>query len=91
MIDELYSASILRLAANMPRAGRLAAPDASAEKVALLCGSRIGFNRSATQNPFTATQMWRLLLPSGRRARMAPPQATPSGKASKKAGQLRSS
>jgi len=41
MIDELYSATILRLAANMPRAGRLAAPDASAEKVARLCGSRI--------------------------------------------------
>jgi len=41
MIDDLYSANILRLAANMPRAGRLAAPDASAEKVAKLCGSRI--------------------------------------------------
>ncbi|MEO8812227.1 MAG: iron-sulfur cluster assembly scaffold protein [Caulobacteraceae bacterium] len=41
MIDELYSGGILRLAANMPRAGRLAAPDASAEKVAKLCGSRI--------------------------------------------------
>ncbi len=41
MIDELYSTNILRLAANMPRAGRLAAPDGSAEKVAKLCGSRI--------------------------------------------------
>jgi NifU-like protein involved in Fe-S cluster formation len=41
MIDELYSTGILRLAANMPRAGRLAAPDASAEKIAKLCGSRI--------------------------------------------------
>lgn len=41
MIDELYSSRILKLAANMPRAGRLAAPDASAEKVAKLCGSRI--------------------------------------------------
>lgn len=41
MIDELYSANILRLAANMPRAGRLAEADASAEKVARLCGSRI--------------------------------------------------
>jgi NifU-like protein involved in Fe-S cluster formation len=41
MIDELYSAPILRLAANMPRAGRLTAPDASSEKVARLCGSRI--------------------------------------------------
>ena len=41
MIDDLYSANILRLAANLPHAGRLQAPDASAEKVAKLCGSRI--------------------------------------------------
>ena len=41
MIDDLYSTDILRLAANLPRAGRLASPDASAEKVAKLCGSRI--------------------------------------------------
>jgi NifU-like protein involved in Fe-S cluster formation len=41
MIDDLYSARILRLAANMPRAGRLAAPDASSEKASRLCGSRI--------------------------------------------------
>ena len=39
MIDDLYSARILKLAANLPRAGRLAAPDASAEKVSKLCGS----------------------------------------------------
>lgn len=41
MIDDLYSARILRLAAEMPRAGRLATPDASAERTAKLCGSRI--------------------------------------------------
>lgn len=41
MIDDLYSAKILTLVANMPRAGRLAAPDASSEKTAKLCGSRI--------------------------------------------------
>jgi NifU-like protein involved in Fe-S cluster formation len=41
MIDDLYSAKILGLAANMPHAGRLAAPDASVEKTAKLCGSRI--------------------------------------------------
>lgn len=41
MIDDLYSAKVLGLAANMPRAGRLAAPDASSEKIAKLCGSRI--------------------------------------------------
>ncbi|WP_066684178.1 iron-sulfur cluster assembly scaffold protein [Caulobacter sp. CCH9-E1] len=41
MIDDLYSAKILSLVANMPRAGRLPAPDASSEKVAKLCGSKI--------------------------------------------------
>jgi NifU-like protein involved in Fe-S cluster formation len=41
MIDDLYSAKILKLAANMPRAGRLDAPDASSEKVSKLCGSRV--------------------------------------------------
>ncbi|HWA60505.1 MAG TPA: iron-sulfur cluster assembly scaffold protein [Caulobacteraceae bacterium] len=41
MIDDLYSAKILALAANMPRAGRLAAPQGSSEKVSKLCGSRV--------------------------------------------------
>ncbi|HEY2179984.1 MAG TPA: iron-sulfur cluster assembly scaffold protein [Caulobacteraceae bacterium] len=41
MIDELYSAKILSLAANLPHAGRLAAPDASAQRIAKLCGSKV--------------------------------------------------
>ena len=41
MIDDLYSARLLRLAAETPRLGRLADPDASSEKVSKLCGSRI--------------------------------------------------
>ena len=41
MIDALYSARVLKLAANMPHAGRLSAPQASVEKTAKLCGSRI--------------------------------------------------
>jgi NifU-like protein involved in Fe-S cluster formation len=41
MIDDLYSAKVLALAANMPRAGRLDAPQASSEKVSKLCGSRV--------------------------------------------------
>lgn len=41
VIDDLYSARVLKLAADMPRSGRLPAPHASAEKVAKLCGSRI--------------------------------------------------
>lgn len=40
MIDELYSARILSLAANLPHAGRLPAPDGTGERVAKLCGSR---------------------------------------------------
>ena len=41
MIDDLYSAKVLTLAANMPRAGRLTAPQGSSEKVSKLCGSRV--------------------------------------------------
>jgi len=41
VIDDLYSDRILGLAANMPRAGRLARADASAERVSKLCGSRV--------------------------------------------------
>ncbi|MGA0602528.1 iron-sulfur cluster assembly scaffold protein [Caulobacter sp. KR2-114] len=41
MIDDLYSAKVLALAANMPRIGRLAAPQGSSEKVSKLCGSRV--------------------------------------------------
>lgn len=41
MIDDLYSAKVLTLAANMPHAGRLAGPQATSEKVSKLCGSRV--------------------------------------------------
>lgn len=41
MIDDLYSARILNLVANMPRTGRLPAPHGAAERVAKLCGSKI--------------------------------------------------
>jgi NifU-like protein involved in Fe-S cluster formation len=40
MIDELYSARILKLAANLPHSGRLPAPEGVGERVAKLCGSR---------------------------------------------------
>ncbi|MDZ4362708.1 iron-sulfur cluster assembly scaffold protein [Brevundimonas sp.] len=40
MIDELYSARILKLAANLPCSGRLAAPEGTGERVAKLCGSK---------------------------------------------------
>jgi NifU-like protein involved in Fe-S cluster formation len=41
MIDDLYSAKVLALAANLPRLGRLADAQGSAEKVSKLCGSRV--------------------------------------------------
>jgi NifU-like protein involved in Fe-S cluster formation len=40
MIDELYSARILTLAANLPHSGRLPAPEGTGERVAKLCGSK---------------------------------------------------
>ncbi len=40
MIDDLYSTRILTLAANLPHAGRLQAPEGTGERVAKLCGSR---------------------------------------------------
>jgi NifU-like protein involved in Fe-S cluster formation len=41
VIDDLYSARILGLAANMPCAGRLPKPQATAERSSRLCGSRV--------------------------------------------------
>ena len=41
MIDDLYSAKVLALAANLPRLGRLAEAEGSSEKVSKLCGSRV--------------------------------------------------
>lgn len=48
MLDDLYSARILKAAAGLPRAGRLAAPQGSAERVSKLCGSRIVVDLSMT-------------------------------------------
>ena len=41
MSDDLYSSDVLRLAANIPRIGRLAHPHASARRVSRLCGSEL--------------------------------------------------
>jgi NifU-like protein involved in Fe-S cluster formation len=40
-LEDLYSDRVLQLSANMPRAGRLADPDATAAAHSKLCGSRI--------------------------------------------------
>lgn len=41
MIDDVYNARILELAGNIPRIGRLEAPDASATAHSKLCGSTV--------------------------------------------------
>ena len=41
MFDDLYTERVLRLAADIPHAGRLAEPDGTAEKTAKLCGSHV--------------------------------------------------
>ena len=40
MIDEIYSKDILRLAADLPHAGRLEWPHGTGQRTAKLCGSR---------------------------------------------------
>jgi len=41
MLSEVYNSRILELAGNIPRLGRLAAPDASATAHSKLCGSTV--------------------------------------------------
>ena len=41
MLNDIYNAKILNLAANIPRQGRLAAADASAKAHSKLCGSTV--------------------------------------------------
>ena len=41
MLNEVYNAKILELAGNIPRLGRLAAPDATATAHSKLCGSTV--------------------------------------------------
>ena len=41
MLNEVYNKRILELAGNIPRLGRLPAPDASATAHSKLCGSTV--------------------------------------------------
>src|SRR3984957_15241536 len=41
MLDDIYNKRVLELAADIPRLGRLAAPDASAKAHSRLCGSTV--------------------------------------------------
>ncbi|ADP70313.1 nitrogen-fixing NifU domain protein [Rhodomicrobium vannielii ATCC 17100] len=40
-LEDIYTGRVLELSANMPRAGRLESPDATASAHSRLCGSRI--------------------------------------------------
>jgi len=44
MLDEIYNRRVLELAADIPRLGRLAAPDASAKAHSRLCGSTVAID-----------------------------------------------
>ena len=41
MLDDIYNKRVLELAADIPRLGRLTAPDASARAHSRLCGSTV--------------------------------------------------
>src|ERR1700688_3956293 len=41
MLDDIYNKRVLELAADIPRLGRLASPDASAKAHSRLCGSTV--------------------------------------------------
>jgi NifU-like protein involved in Fe-S cluster formation len=48
MINDVYNARILELAGNIPRLGRLPAPDASATAHSKLCGSTVTIDLTLT-------------------------------------------
>ena len=48
MLDDIYNRRILELAADIPRLGRLTAPDASAKAHSRLCGSTVLVDLSVT-------------------------------------------
>jgi NifU-like protein involved in Fe-S cluster formation len=47
--DAIYTARILELAADIPRLGRLAAPDASASARSPVCGSKVAIDLSLSE------------------------------------------
>lgn len=53
MLDDVYNKQILALAADIPRIGRLSAPDASATAHSKLCGSTVTIDLSMTGDVVT--------------------------------------
>ena len=50
MLNDVYNARILELAGNIPRLGRLPAPDASATAHSTLCGSTVTVDLKVDQD-----------------------------------------
>lgn len=55
MLDDIYNRRILELAADIPRLGRLAAPDASARAHSKLCGSTVSVDLAVDPSGETVT------------------------------------
>ncbi|MBL4646120.1 MAG: iron-sulfur cluster assembly scaffold protein [Rhizobiales bacterium] len=53
MLDDVYNAKILEFAGNIPRSGRLDAPDASAKAHSKLCGSTLTVDICVDDNSIT--------------------------------------
>ena len=53
MIDDVYNAKILEFAGNIPRLGKLEAPDASAKAHSKLCGSTITVDLKVSNGTIT--------------------------------------
>jgi NifU-like protein involved in Fe-S cluster formation len=53
MINEVYNSKILELAGNIPRLGRLGAPDATATAHSKLCGSTVTVDLAMTGDQVT--------------------------------------
>ena len=53
MLDDIYNRRILELAADIPRLGRLPAPDASATAHSKLCGSTVTVDLAVTDGRVT--------------------------------------
>ncbi len=49
--DAIYNSALLELAADIPRLGRLAAPDASAKAHSPLCGSTVTIDLCLQRRP----------------------------------------
>ena len=69
MLNDVYNSRILELAGNIPRLGRLDAPDASATAHSKLCGSTVTVDLKMdgdTVTDFAPVSYTHLTLPTNR-------------------------